>query len=173
MILVRKADVEDASSIARVHLRSWRYSLRGLLPSSAINVHSFDERQEMWRRLLDSESDPPMVLVASGSQGLQGVCAIEMPSRDDDSGPQTAEVAALYVDPAVWGQGFGRILLETALSELDLLTWSEVTLWVFAENVRGRTFYAAAGFQPDGAGKVHFATGEPLVRLRMSLSRSE
>jgi hypothetical protein len=37
------------------------------------------------------------------------------------------------------------------LTDLDYV---ELTLWVLADNVRARRFYAAVGFRPDGVAKV-------------------
>ena len=61
--------------------------------------------------------------------------------------------------------------MTAALGRLTELGYRQATLWVLDSNARARRFYAAAGFQPDGAVKVDDSRGFPLaeVRYRRSL----
>ena len=92
-----------------------------------------------------------------------GFCSVIRPARDASAG---AELAALYVTPARWRQGVGRALVKTALSRDE-----EVTLWVFAQNGRARSFYATLGFVDDDAQAVDPGTGVPEVRMRRPARR--
>jgi aryl sulfotransferase len=67
--------------------------------------------------------------------------------KDDDVAPDT-ELMSLYVRQALWGTGVGSRMLASLVGERDAY------LWVFEDNARGRAFYAAHGFRPDGAGKL-------------------
>jgi hypothetical protein len=42
-------------------------------------------------------------------------------------------------------------------------------LWTFEAGERSRAFYAALGFEPDGARKTHERTGVAEIRLRARL----
>ena len=42
-------------------------------------------------------------------------------------------------------------------------------LWTFEASERSRAFYAALGFEPDGARKTHERTGVAELRLRARL----
>jgi GNAT superfamily N-acetyltransferase len=54
---------------------------------------------------------------STGAAGDPGTCPIATPSRDEDAGPDTAEIAALYVSPDRWRTGLGSALLDAAVNE--------------------------------------------------------
>ena len=99
---------------------------------------------------------------------LVGFSGAVAPSRDEDAGKRTAEIAALYVDPDHWRAGAGRALITTTLNDLAASLWREVTLWVFEANDRGRSFYVAMGFEPDGR-RIERSEEPPEIRLRRRL----
>ncbi len=120
--------------------------------------------------LLDDHELPAGdALVAEQDGEIAGFCSITAPSRDDDGGDRTCEVAAIYVEPAHWRRGVGSALLIAALQEVRAARWEEVTLWVFAENEAARAFYGRFGFEPDGAQTRHERSGQTEVRLRARL----
>ena len=101
---------------------------------------------------------------------MAGFCALALPSRDDDAGERTAEIAATYVEPPRWGQGIGGALLREALMRLGDGAWDDVTLWVFRRNAQGRAFYARSGFRLDDTLSKHEPTGVATARMRLPLA---
>jgi GNAT superfamily N-acetyltransferase len=74
-------------------------------------------------------------LAAERDDELVGFCSIATPSRDDDAGEATCEVAAIYVAPSVWRVGIGYALLDAALGgKVRQDGWRVAILWVFAAN---------------------------------------
>lgn len=71
------------------------------------------------------------------------------------------DIHALYVAPAVRGQGCGTALLGAAQSQTEALT-----LWTFQANIRAQAFYRTHGFveveRTDGSGNDE---GLPDIRL--------
>ncbi|RSS40539.1 GNAT family N-acetyltransferase, partial [Streptomyces sp. WAC08241] len=88
-------------------------------------------------------------------------CFRPWPGEGFDPAP-TAELAALYALPEVWGTGVGRALLAATTGALVAAGFRSAALWVFAGNGRARRFYEAAGWRPDGEA-VHEETGGVLV----------
>jgi len=88
------------------------------------------------------------------------------PSRDEDAGPDTAEVLMIYASPDAWGTGAGRGLMTTALDRLRAAGFADVTLWVLDSNDRARRFYERAGFVLDGAGKDEDMRGATITEVR-------
>lgn len=58
----------------------------------------------------------------------------------------TGEVYNLAVDPAYGGRGLGALLLAKGLGHLTANGFTQVVLWVDAENVPANTLYTQAGF---------------------------
>ena len=143
----------DARDVATVHVRAWQAGYRDVLPDAVLDGLSVEERTRNWREWLRADSDDAFTLVAELDGRLVGFCSAATPSRDPDAGPRTAEIGALYVEPASWRVGVGRTLLSAALRRLRRGPWDDMTLWVVDENDRARSFYDRAGFEPDGATK--------------------
>ena len=162
---VRKATPADAPAIAGVHVRSWQVGYRGLVSDEVLSGLSIADRQSSWQALLERDVEGAFTLVAERDV-LVGFCSMMAPSRDDDAGAGTCEVAAVYVEPEHWREGIGSALLVTALQEVAATGWDDVTLWVFAENEAAMRFYRRFGFAADGAETWHERSGQKEVRLR-------
>ena len=57
---------------------------------------------------------------------------------------------SLYLLPEYMGKGYGKRLLETAVTELRKQGYANIFLWVLEENNRARNFYERFGFSPTG-----------------------
>ncbi len=149
-ISVRRAVADDARAIAEVQVAGWWVAYRGLAPDAFLDAFTIQARTARWVELLEQGSE---TYVVHG-----GFCSVIRPARD---GSAPVELAALYVDPSEWRHGIGRGLLDTALPRDE-----DVTLWVFAQNDRARSFYAALGFSNDDAEAVDPGTGVLEIRMR-------
>lgn len=167
---MREAAVDDAGDIARIQVRAWQAAYGGILPAQLLDDLSPNLREQTWRGTLLGQGDPAFTLLAEDdATTTTGFCCIAVPSRDDDAGQGTAEIAAAYVDPASWGIGVGRSLIEHGLARLAPDSWDAVTLWTFLRNAHGRAFFARCGFRLDGKHGVHEASGVKTARMRLSL----
>lgn len=146
---VRPATATDAAALGAVHVRAWRDSYRGIKPDDYLDGLSVEDRQGWWRATL---ADPPArytaILVAEGATGIVGF-AVVGPSGREPAG-RLGELFMLNVDPAAWGTGAGRALLEAATAALARAGFAEAVLWVAPGNTRARRFYGRAGWSPDG-----------------------
>ena len=91
-----------------------------------------------------------------------------LPSRDEDAGDRTAEIAATYVDPSRWSSGVGRSLCARRW-RVWTTQWGDATLWIFRRNAQGRAFYARSGFRLDGTLSKHDPSGVTTARMRVPL----
>jgi GNAT superfamily N-acetyltransferase len=163
--VIRPGRPEDARAVAEVHVASWRYAYRGLLPDDYLEKLSVDEREA---RLLAWFADPTPrsgILVAEEAGRIVGFVTFG-PSRDDDVGEETGEVPAIYVAPAATGAGIGRALLEKATAASRETGFTRASLWVLERNERARRFYEKAGWRWDGTVSHHDfdCANRPVVR---------
>ncbi|EMD25469.1 GNAT family N-acetyltransferase [Amycolatopsis azurea] len=159
MPAIRTAVVEDAWPIAEVNVRSWQSAYQGLLPELYLRDLSVEGRAARWQRILADPANRGDVLVLVEDGSLLGFTAVDR---------ERGELRAIYLEPARWGTGLGRLLLDTAVAALRDSGHREATLWVLDSNERARRFYAAAGWAPDGAEKTDTMPGEdvPLCEVR-------
>ena len=158
--MVRMATIEDAETIALIHVRSWQTAYEGIVPAQFLAALSIQERANMWRKVISEYHG--IVLLAASPHGEVGFISFG-PSRDED-GREKAEIYAIYVLPQFWHQGIGRELLDEA--ERRLKGFSAFTLWVLEKNARARRFYEARGFRLDGSRKEDTIGGVLLTELR-------
>ncbi|MER7540169.1 GNAT family N-acetyltransferase [Streptomyces sp. NPDC097704] len=157
---IREALPEDAAALAVVHVLSWRAAYRGLVPDPYLDALDTEERAAVWHDRLTAP-DRPTVLVATGDGGRVVAFSCFRPCPDG-----TAELAALYALPEVWGAGVGRALMAATTEALVAAGFRTAALWVLAGNARGRRFYEAAGWRPDGTTAREETGGRVLEELR-------
>jgi ribosomal protein S18 acetylase RimI-like enzyme len=169
--VIRAARVADAPQIAVVHVRSWQFAYRGLLPQAYLDELDPAQRVDQWERSLAEANDGRNgVLVADAGGTLLGFVGYS-PSRDGDADQaRVGEIDAIYLLPSAWGKGVGRRLMDVALVRLAEAQFDQVTLWVLDSNARARRFYEAGGWLADGAQKIEANRGFPITQVRYKKS---
>ncbi len=146
---VRAATPADAPAVARVHVDSWRAAYAGLLPQTVLDGLSVERREAFWRAAVEQPGDHRLWVVESGD--LVVGFASTGPGRDEDLPAGAGEVLAIYLAPTEWDRGLGARLFRRAIADLRERDVNPLVLWVLAANARGRRFYEAMGWRPDGA----------------------
>jgi GNAT superfamily N-acetyltransferase len=148
---VRAAHGGDAEELARVHLASWRWAYRGLLPDGYLGRLRQDElAARWWRRLAAGEVDEAVRILELEGR-VRGFVSYG-PFRDDPTWLGYAgEIYMLYLEPELVGHGLGQALLRRAFDELARHRCHWVVVWVLAKNERARRFYERQGLGLDGA----------------------
>jgi L-amino acid N-acyltransferase YncA len=165
-VRIREARAADAGQIGLVHVLSWQEAYRGLIEQEYLDSLDPVRRAEGWRRFLKRPQEGAGVYVAESGEEIVGFVSVG-PSRDEDATPGiTGELYAIYLLPRRWGRGAGRALMTAAVSHLTASGFTEATLWVLDSNARTRTFYAKAGWEPDGSVKTDQTRGFPLTEVR-------
>lgn len=119
------------------------------LPADRLAEYSFQRDLDGWEPVLRELPDRAAVMVLEDEHGLRGVAGAG-PARGDDLDAQsTGELYALYVDPDIWGAGYGAALHSAALTHLDGQGFPSAILWVLENNHRARRFYKGNGWQQD------------------------
>jgi GntR family transcriptional regulator len=156
---LRRASREDAPGLASVFVAAWRDAYPGVVDDDILG--SLDEEQiAAWLGGL-AAVEPPFTVLAEEDGSALGF--VRYGSDPDE--PGNGHIYSLYVHPRAGRSGLGRRLLAEALEALAASGLTTVTLWVFAANARARSFYAAAGFVPDGARRVEERYRAQEVRL--------
>lgn len=131
---------------------------------------SLEKRIEELRAGLAEQPPDARVWVIEQDGRVAG-CTNTNRGRDADAG--TAEVLSLYLFPEAVGQGIGRALFAYAVEDLRQRGFERATLWVLESNQRGRAFYEAAGWAPDGMNMVEEWSGTTLKEVRYYIALNE
>lgn len=168
-VAIRAAGPDDAPSIARVRIESWRWAYRGLVPDAVLDAMSVDDSELDWRRTVLAH-DGISVFVAEDGAGAVGFVSAG-PSRDDAAPANTGEIGALYVLRAHTGAGVGAALMRAGEDALRTGGFERATLWVLWANTVARGFYEHRGWTWDGTTSTHQVQCDhlPVVRYALDL----
>ncbi len=154
----------DCDTISAIHVHSWQWAYRGLVPDRSLDTLTVTERVPIWRAALAPGSSHRIWLAERDAHGL-GFAAWG-PARDRDVGPGTAELYAIYLELEAAGSGVATTLLKAASSEMGDQGHSRAILWVLSANPRARRFYERNGWNSDGSRKIVNLRGTELEAVR-------
>jgi GNAT superfamily N-acetyltransferase len=148
MATVRNARPSDADRLGSIHVTSWRWAYKGLLPAGFLEGLSIEDRADWWGLRIEGLRERQEVLVVEAGDRVEGFAFIGPVAGGE---PDQGEVYAIYMDPEAAGRGLGRELIASAEDHLVKLGFSRGELWVLDGNSRARRFYEAAGWSVAGA----------------------
>lgn len=139
-LTVRQARPNDAAAIARVYIESWHDTYPGVLSKALLCAMTPKGQTMRWHAAIRARD---MVLVAEHEK--HGIVAMGSAGATRDRGfGFDGEVYTLYVDPAFYGRGAGRLLLNGAFAGLRQRGFRSCVIWAHAKN-NARFFYEAMG----------------------------
>lgn len=164
--IIRPATVEDAHTIAMIHVASWRETYTGLVPQAMLDKLSVEKRETFWHQLLSSQqttehpsppsTDVPLLLTGMhvfvaefirGDHRLTVGFACCSPQRDQtllESGYE-GEFQAIYILRAYQKLGLGCRLMARMAESLHAQGTRRAALWVLESNRKARDFYESLG----------------------------
>ncbi len=148
-LTVRPARVDDVAHMARVNVRCWQETYRGLMSDAVLDDPGFvAARERFWTAALtDERYRENRAAVAERDGELIGIAMSGPPL--DAAAAWTRQLYVLYVLAANHGTGTGRALLEAVVDPAD-----SAALWVADPNPRAQAFYRKHGFVADGASQI-------------------
>jgi L-amino acid N-acyltransferase YncA len=160
-VIVRRGKGDDAASIARVHVDSWRSTYAGMLPEDMlVKLSSADHEARWWRHVLGRFRRRHYVYVAEHeTDGVIGFIS-GGPARESGLDLE-AEVYALYLLDEYHGEGIGRDLFLRLAARLNRECGRSLVVWVLNENP-SKYFYEAMGGRRVGRRSERMGSAEVL-----------
>ncbi len=145
-MIVRKACLDDAPAIARVHVDTWRTTYRGIMPKEYLARLSYDQREHSWRQTLTTAFKDNHFIYVIEDRDSQIVGFADGGLERTGNPIYTGELYAIYILDAYQGQGLGRRLTLEVVERLFEAGFDSMLVWVLADNPACR-FYEALGGQ--------------------------
>ena len=148
-LTVRPARAEDVAQMARVHVRCWQETYRGIMSDAVLDDPGLPAaRERFWTAALtDERFREHRVALAERDGELVGL-AMSGPPLDAEA-VWARQLYVLYVHAADHGTGAGPALLVAVVDPEE-----SVALWVADPNPRAQAFYRKHGFVADGTSQV-------------------
>ncbi|MFJ6207217.1 GNAT family N-acetyltransferase [Lysinibacillus sp. NPDC092081] len=140
---IRKANIEDAQGIGKVHVDSWRTTYKGILPDDFLNKLSYEQRTELWKKNISDATN--YVLVAENEQD-EIIGFATGGTRKTNSVPNATDLTSIYLLEEYQGMGIGKQLLKEIFIYFKQKGYEKVFVEVLAEN-KTRDFYEYYGAQ--------------------------
>ena len=139
-ILIRKAKVEDAKGIAKVHVDSWRTTYKGIVPDTFLESLSYEKRELIWEKGITENH----VYIAEDENGQVIGFSTGGKERTGKYEAYTGELYAIYLLKEYQGQGIGRLLFQAVVEDLKDNNFNSMLIWAIEENP-ACLFYEALG----------------------------
>ncbi|MDQ0427520.1 ribosomal protein S18 acetylase RimI-like enzyme [Planomicrobium stackebrandtii] len=138
---IRKALVEDASAIAKVHVDSWRTTYKGIFSNSYLDSLSYEKRTALWENNIGKKDD--YVVVAETDSGdIIGFGTAS--KRDTNTVDRSGDLTSIYLLEEYQGQGIGKMLLKELFLHFKKLGYKRIFVEVLEDN-KTRYFYEHYG----------------------------
>lgn len=158
MKIRRMTATDDRMAASRVFEESWKHAYRGIVPQAYLDSIPVGR----WADKLDGIGWTTLVCVDEGRiVGTTCLCKSRLEKYAD-----WGEIGAIYLLPEFMGKGYGKALIESAITELQSLGFQKIFLWVLEENSRARRFYEKMGFSLAGESMDLEIGGEVLREVR-------
>lgn len=145
--LMRDGTPDDAASVAKVRIDTWRQAYAGIVPADHLARLSYEEGAKKLRERFETYAElNRFLLVGEDPSGEVVAFANSGPERDGDP-IYKGEVYAIYVLPDCQQKGFGRQLMARSAERLRLAGIDTLLVWVLAANPH-RGFYDRLGGEP-------------------------
>lgn len=138
---IRRANIEDAEGIAKVHVDSWRTTYKGIISDEFLNNLSYAQRQELWKKNINN---PDNVVFVVETESGEIVGFADTSKRDSNQVPHSIDLTSLYLLDQYHGEGLGRKLMDTLFAFYRENGYKKVFVDVLKDN-KTKYFYEAFG----------------------------
>lgn len=144
-ITIRRATIDDAAALARVHVDTWRTTYRGIVPDDYLASLSYERRTARWAEQIQATLAGKFEIIVAENEDRQIVgFADGGPNREDDP-VYKGELYAIYILQAYQGRGIGKRLVPPLAKSLLAMDLDTMLLWVLTENTPAHRFYESLG----------------------------
>lgn len=143
---IRVARIDDAPSIARVHVDTWRTTYSGIVPAEYLANLSYERSAAGYIRRFESGvySDSGEVLLISEDADAGTIGFVIGGTERDKNRGYEGEIYAIYVLRNWQQKGLGRLLFSEMADMLLQRGMKSLLIWVLSEN-KSRAFYESIG----------------------------
>lgn len=158
MYQLRKAQFQDASAIAQMHMQSWRDTYRSYFTEEQMKNLDVQGRTLRWEKAISAGDSLIMVAVDESGEIVGVVSSLE---GTGEEGLPPLKLDVLYTASKTHGSGLGKKMVEVAIGN------KPAYLWVLEGNPVVQRFYEKLGFRCDGATEKNWIQEVEVNTLRM------
>ena len=144
-MFIRKAKLEDAAGIAKVHVDGWRTTYKGIVPDTYLASLSYENRERIWTSGIKENN----VYIAEDDNGQIVGFAAGGKERTGNYAAYVGELYAVYLLEGHQGKGIGRMLVQSIVEGLLEMELNSMLIWALEENPACRFYESLGGMKID------------------------
>ncbi|HAQ40539.1 MAG TPA: GNAT family N-acetyltransferase [Clostridiales bacterium] len=158
-MIIRKAELTDAQSIAEVNVGTWKSAYKGILDDEYLDNLSCEQREQAIKNIINSSDDKRFIFVAEDSaSGVIGFASCG--KARESNGSFKGELYSVYIVKTFQNIGIGKLLCNCAIEKLKENNLFPMIIWVLEKNAHACKFYELIGGRRIGERHIHIGYGE-------------
>ncbi|WP_169091437.1 GNAT family N-acetyltransferase [Paenibacillus sp. PL91] len=153
---IRKAILDDAKGIAKVHVDSWKSTYKNIISDEFLKNLSYDQRKDLWNRNISKKGN--YIFVALNNEG-EIVGFADCGKRESNNIDNSGDLTSIYLLEEYQGKGVGKQLFKQLFLQFEELGYNRVFVEVLEDN-KTRYFYEYYGANLFKADKITIAGNE-------------
>ena len=141
LVKIRRANIEDADGIAKVHVDCWKTTYKGIIPDNYLNGLSYKDRTELWKQNITREDN--YVIIAENEQG-KIIGFADAWKRETNIEENTCDLTSIYLLEEYQGTGIGKALINELFIHFKEMGYSKIFVDVLEDN-KTKHFYEYYG----------------------------
>ncbi|WBL13120.1 GNAT family N-acetyltransferase [Sutcliffiella sp. NC1] len=137
---IRRANMDDAKGISKVHVDSWKTTYANIVPKEYLKNLSYESREQLWLNNIPNGG----VYVAENSEGDIVGFSSGGKERSGKYNGFNGELYAIYILKEYQGQGVGKALITPIIDEIIGMGLHSMLVLVLNDN-SSRLFYERLG----------------------------
>lgn len=154
---IREALLQDAETIANIHVSSWKSTYKDLIAEQDLSNITLENRIVLWETILKNPVNGQIAFVVENDEGEVVGFVSGGKERTKNYGYE-GEIYAIYLLDGYQGKGFGSMLLHAFAVGMKKAGYQSLLVWVLTQNPSSR-FYSKFGADPVEAEKVTIGQG--------------
>ena len=143
LVDIRRVMVGDERVLAFIQTESWKIAFHQILTPELLEKSiDIKKAEAMYAMLLEKNVGNGLILSVDGEPH----CIAYWDKARDIDESDCAELICIHSLYSNWGKGYGSMMMDYILDDINKAGFLRVILWVFEENIRARKFYEKHGF---------------------------
>ncbi|MFS0687786.1 GNAT family N-acetyltransferase [Sporosarcina sp. 179-K 8C2 HS] len=128
---IRRAKLDDASGIAKVHVDCWRTTYKDIIPNDFLNNLSYEKRTVLWEGNIARKDN--YVVIAENNEG-EIIGFADAWKRETNVVKNSGDLTSIYLLEEYQGRGIGKKLLKDLFLHFKQLGYEKIFVDVLEEN---------------------------------------
>lgn len=163
-ITIREAEPGDEKILAYIQTESWKSAFADIISAEDMErCTDIAKAEAMYENVFKSGYAEMSVLEIDGKPH----CIAAWSKSRNPQFSDCAELICIHSLCDKWGKGYGSMMMNHIIDEINNSGYNSVLLWVFEKNTRARTFYEKHGFELTDNTQISYGAVEVMYRKKL------